>query len=211
MNNIADFTNNSRNTLISTARKLNSTMDSVFYDVSSLTVKEKEGLSAHTNPEGTVVIVSPGSENEKINNQTPLEYITGQRKRGAKPIDVVVVAGVGSSALGTAALARNVADCMKCRVAGIVSGYGLADLFSEAMGGWYVLGYKNRIRDSLAKWFDALEMKDHVWDDSSYESLIKENKFTGFQMEKYVYGSPDAASLLLLLFHLRQDKGIDWA
>ncbi|MFC5462080.1 hypothetical protein [Massilia niabensis] len=43
---------------------------------------------------------------------------------------ILAVAGVGSSALGTAAFARNVADAFGEPVAGLVSGYGMADLLA---------------------------------------------------------------------------------
>lgn len=201
--NIWNIHHTSKDTLIRSGRLLNTSLDKVFYNVDSLTTTERDGLLAYTNPEGSILIVSPVKDNQEIIKQTPFEFIDSQGKSGDEPVDVVVVAGVGSSALGTAALARSVADCMGCRVAGIISGYGLADLVSEAMGGWFVLGYKNRIRDAWAKWFEALEMKDHVWDDTSYASLIKEKKFTDFPMKRYIYGSPDATSLILLLFHLR--------
>ena len=54
---------------------------------------------------------------------------------GGSEIRTLVVAGVGSSALGAAAFARNVADACGTPVAAVVSGYGLADLLTEALGG----------------------------------------------------------------------------
>ena len=52
----------------------------------------------------------------------------------------VAIAGVGSSVLGTAALARNVADAVGGEIVGLVSGYGVSDLLSEALGGWFFFG-----------------------------------------------------------------------
>jgi len=43
--------------------------------------------------------------------------------------------GVGSSPLGTAALARAVADALDTDVAGIITGYGLSDVMAEALCG----------------------------------------------------------------------------
>lgn len=59
-------------------------------------------------------------------------------------IRAIIVAGVGSSAYGTAALARNVADTYNFDVAGIVAGYGGLDMPTEALGGWFVLGLQER-------------------------------------------------------------------
>lgn len=59
-------------------------------------------------------------------------------------VEGIAVAGVGSSVLGTAALARNVADAVGGPVAGIVSGYGVTDLMAEALGGWYFFGAIDR-------------------------------------------------------------------
>lgn len=192
-----------RESIIGYIRSLNTSLDTLFYDVGSLTSEEKRGLSVLTNPEGSILIVSPSKQSEEITNHSPLEFISSQKLKKTPAIDTLVVAGVGSSALGTAALARDVADYIGRPVAGIVSGYGMADIMSEAMGGWFVLGLKNSIRDSAAKMLHSLKMNDHVWDDKSYHSLILEDSATDFNMDRYVYGSPDAAALLLILYHMR--------
>lgn len=192
-----------RSSFVRAGRALNASLDFVFYDINSLSPKERVGLSAGANPEGSILIVHPKNAGEEITKFTPWEFITGQRESEGSKIDAVVVPGVGSSALGTAALARNTADYLQRPVAGVVSGLGVADVVSEALGGWFVLGSKNRIRDSFAKAFDAFDMKDHVWDDTSYNSLVKDRDFEDFDMDRFVYGSPDSLSLLLMLYHLR--------
>lgn len=53
------------------------------------------------------------------------------------------------------------------------------------------------------KMFDTLDMKDHVWDDKSNQSLVKDSAISDFDMTRFVYGSPDSASLLISLYHLR--------
>ncbi|MCA0851568.1 hypothetical protein [Salipiger thiooxidans] len=58
----------------------------------------------------------------------------------------LTVAGVGSSALGAAAFARNVADAIGGPVLSVVSGYGLADLLTEALGGYFLFGHINLMR-----------------------------------------------------------------
>ena len=192
-----------RQALIQLGRKANTVMDKMFYDVTALSSEEKSRLSAWTQPEGSVVTVYPKHHERGIETLTPLAFITERKKKNAVPIDTLVVAGIGSSALGTAALARNVADVLNRPVAGIVSGMGVADLISEALGGWFVLGVKNTIRDGFAKWFDFLDMKDHVWEDTSYQTLVKDDKLDQFDFDQFVFGSPDATALLLILYHLR--------
>ena len=67
-------------------------------------------------------------------------------------MEAVAIAGVGSSALGTAALAANVADALDRRVIGIVSGYGLADALGEGLVGWFVLRPSNQWRQIIDTW-----------------------------------------------------------
>jgi hypothetical protein len=71
-------------------------------------------------------------------------------------IRAIAVAGVGSSALGTAALARNFADALNTDVAGIVTGYGLSDVMTEAFGGWFGFGAADRIRYTMERFFERM-------------------------------------------------------
>ena len=48
--------------------------------------------------------------------------------------------GVGSSALGSVAMAWNVSETLRRPVAAIVPGYGLADIVPQALGGWFGFG-----------------------------------------------------------------------
>ncbi|UGX94288.1 hypothetical protein G6321_00053645 [Bradyrhizobium barranii subsp. barranii] len=63
---------------------------------------------------------------------------------GGPNIHILAVAGGGTSALGSAAFARNVADAFETTVAAVVSGYGLSDLLTEALGGWFWFSALNR-------------------------------------------------------------------
>jgi hypothetical protein len=58
---------------------------------------------------------------------------------------VTRIAGVGSSAIGSVGLARDVANATGLPVAAIVSGYGLDDLTYEALGGAFFLREVNRL------------------------------------------------------------------
>jgi hypothetical protein len=57
--------------------------------------------------------------------------------------------------LGAAAFARNVADALDKQVAAVVSGYGLADVLTEALGGFFLFGALNSVRHAFER-FDNL-------------------------------------------------------
>ena len=198
-----------RHAVVSTWSVVNTTLDSVFYDVGSLSAEERAELSADTAPEGSVLVVHPREASRQILAQHPWDFVQSQLDNGAdQPVDAIVVAGVGSSDLGTACLARNVADYLHRPVAGIVSGFGLADVLTEALGGWFVLGAGNAMRDYLARIFDAYELKDHVRDPESHRHLKASFEAVNVDPRHFVYGSPDSTTLLFLL--LRLGGGIKW-
>lgn len=92
---------------------------------------------------------------KKIDHCSVSEFVDREKSK-EKRIDAVVVAGVGSSAIGTASLARNLADYLKRPVAGIVSGCGVEDVISEGFGGWFGLGAINAAIDSGQKAQDKM-------------------------------------------------------
>lgn len=193
---------NPREYLLSTWRAINTSLDTVFYDVGGLSQPERAWLSTHNNPEGSILIVHPGSAGIQIRNLVPKDFVEEQMAAEAEVVDTVVVAGVGSSAIGTAALARSVADHRGHPVAGIVSGLGMADVLSEALGGWFILGAHNTMRDSYAKLFDAFRIKDHVRDQESHEDIKHQFKQADINEERFIYGSPDSTALLYVLLKL---------
>jgi hypothetical protein len=129
------------------AKPRNLLLDSFFYDIKALSASELTEMSTSPDHEGAVIVVSPGKSNRKIRLYW---NATEMLNRERNSIRGVAVAGVGSSIVGTAALARNVADAYDFDVAGVISGYGASDLLTEAMGGWFFYGYTD-----LAIW-DAL-------------------------------------------------------
>ena len=96
----------------------NPVVDAWFYDVNALSVQEQQHLVLEDYRPGSVIVVRPGD------NPLALESFPSARSAMARirrRVGGIVVAGVGSSALGTAALARNVANTYDMEVAGIVS------------------------------------------------------------------------------------------
>jgi hypothetical protein len=133
-------------------KQRNQVIDSFFYDVSTLTADEKARLSPLVDLKGTVIVVSPRKSNREIRHyKNALRFML---KEG-NTVGAIAIAGVGSSVLGTAALARTIADFHGVDVAGIVTGYGAADVMGEALGGWYFYGTVDRIRHAIEKVTDS--------------------------------------------------------
>jgi len=134
-------------------RQRNAVIDNFFYDTASLTLEEKAKLSPLVDREGSIIAVPPSNSDRRIRHyKSALRFMN---KEGPT-IRAIAVAGVGSSALGTAALARNIADALNTDVAGIVTGYGLSDVVTEAFGGWFAFGAADRIRYAMEKFFERV-------------------------------------------------------
>jgi hypothetical protein len=128
----------------------NQAADAFFYDVGALAAKEWLALKPWVNCKGTVIVVSPG-DSKRPDTVRPYKHTLEFLNREGHLVDAIAVAGVGSSVVGTAALARSVADTYRCEVAGIVTGYGLADVVLEGLGGWYFYGKIDQLRYELER------------------------------------------------------------
>jgi hypothetical protein len=129
----------------------NAVLDCLFYDVGSLSAEELAQLSPLTDREGGVVVVPPTGRGALRHHRTALGFLNAEGER----IRALAVAGVGSSVVGTAALARNVADAIGSDVAGVVTGYGATDLVTEALGGWFLFAAADRARMWLEEWVET--------------------------------------------------------
>ena len=132
-------------------------LDTLFYDVGKVTEEEARRIGPWLAKEGAILIVPPTGDSQLELCQTIKEFAD----RDGQNIRVLAVAGVGSSALGSAAFARNVADAFRKPVAAVVSGYGLSDVASEAAGGWFWFGTLNRLRHGLEP-LDELSRRWHT-------------------------------------------------
>lgn len=130
-----------RTALLEGLRERNATLDAIFYDVGTISPAEATRIAPHLAAEGAIVVVPPSGEGELALCRSVEDFVAY-----APDVDVLAVAGVGSSALGTAAFARNIADAIGRPVAGVVSGYGLSDLLTEAAGGFLWFGLLNHLR-----------------------------------------------------------------
>jgi hypothetical protein len=189
-----------RRQVLGLARGFDTLLDGIFYDVGALSKHEIDRLTEHPVDEGLVIVVPPKRARSAIRSLTPAEFVAAELARPT--VDAVVIAGVGSTAVGTAALARNVADVIGRPVAGIVSGQGMADVLAEAVGGFFVFGIRNAMRDGIARWLDAIEWKDHVRDPQTHADVIAALAAARLDRDGFVFGSPDSTALLYLLLRL---------
>jgi hypothetical protein len=125
-------------------RRRNAALDALFYDVRRVDDDEARRIGPRLAAEGAILSVPP-SGGPPLNLYTSTETFAAE----APPPRTLVVAGVGSSALGAAAFARNVADAIEAPVAAVVSGYGLSDLLTEALGGFFWFGALNGMRHAF--------------------------------------------------------------
>lgn len=124
-------------------RQRNAVLDYLFYDLGRLTPDEAGSLAPRYAREGAILKVEPsGGRLDIWADMGAFAAATG----ASGPVAAIAVAGVGSSALGAAAFARNVADALDAPVIAVVSGYGLADLLTEALGGFFLFGQLNALR-----------------------------------------------------------------
>ena len=156
---------------LAACRLFNTSCDWMFYDAPTLTralhdhgddiVTSDPGntpagnainLSADMDPEGSLLVVDPTTPPYVTVWKDVAAFIAGQ-KAAVEPITVASITGVGSSALGSAALAWNVAAGLDRPVLAIVPGYGVADAVLQGLGGWFGFGV-----------YDFLHAKSHVQD-----------------------------------------------
>lgn len=179
-------------------RGRNSALDALFYDIGCLSVRERGLLSADTNPEGSILLIMPSGDTSSADGLGVERFrtVAGFLAQAASRTSAVVLAGVGSSALGTAALARNVADTIGAPVAGIVSGHGVADLAGEALGGWFGFGAANRVRQQVDRTLDRFAPFLSALDETPGRGAAATAAST---LSGHVEGAPDSEALVGLL------------
>ncbi|MFA7416020.1 MAG: cell envelope biogenesis protein OmpA [Rhizobium sp.] len=134
-----------RNAALELWRLRNIGFDAMFYDVKALTAEETFYVSDAITAEGLIMIVPPTDRGMLTLCDNIDEYLL----RGGLDVHAVVVAGIGGSAIGAAAFARNVADALGEPVAAVLSGYGLGDMVNEAIGGAFFFGWLGHIRNDF--------------------------------------------------------------
>lgn len=169
-------------------RQRNAVLDWLFYDVKVVRDAEAREISPWLAAEGAILLVPPTGAASLTRCASIDEFIAA----GGAAIRSLVVAGVGSSALGAAALARNVADAVGAPVAAVVSGYGLADFTAEALGGFFWFGALNSVRHSF-EWLDRLRETGVIADPGT--------SLGGEAIGSPMYPSKDTRTVQALLSH----------
>ena len=145
-------------------RLFNTSLDGLFYDVPGLTqaLRERDvrilttrdgdgplpngviDLSAATDPEGALLLIDPSAA-PYITAWTNVAAFLESQATAPNPVGVATITGVGSSALGSAAMAWDVAVGLARPVLAIVPGYGVADVMLQGLGGWFGFGLHDRL------------------------------------------------------------------
>lgn len=134
-----------RNLALEGLRQRNLALDALFYDVTVITPEEAFYISDSLAAEGAIMLVPPSGLGALTLCETIDEFVL----RDGGDARALAVAGIGGSALGAAAFARNVADAIDAPVAVVISGYGLADVITEAFGGLFFFGHLKGLRPFL--------------------------------------------------------------
>lgn len=170
--------------IVGSLHQRNTALDHLFYDIGALTEEELTTLSRETNREGSILVVYPAARGGSINYKKYHEYKVLRAAPGSL-LRHFCIAGVGSSDVGAAALARNLANVVDEPVGAIIGGYGVADLMTEALGGWFVLGQANR-------WM-------RMWKDFTPRAANQDTRADRNRADQMLSGTPDARALLSLL------------
>jgi len=182
----------------------NTALDGLFYDIGALSAAEQQKLKRPGKVEGMILEVGP-SWQPTLKVWDKLAQCQRDGPDGLAPhYRAIAVAGVGSSALGAAALARNAADALKGPVLAVVSGHGLGDLASEAIGGFFLFGGINAMRHGANSFDTAM---DTVRAFNPWLPMPKTHSVDpgqGFQLASF---SEDVKALVTLL---EGDVQFDW-
>jgi hypothetical protein len=203
-------------------RLWNTTLDILFYDVGVLTSAlvargiaintetpvvsgspahplATLDLTAQSNPSGSVIVVdsnlAPYVCKPFLKMSEFFEYANSSEGRGVRTLTVT---GVGSSAYGSVAFAWDASVALGEPIAAIVPGYGLADVVSQALGGW--LGFEaydalqSTMQDFLANFAPTLAMMGR---DLARSTPGRETASTGAPIFRYGSAASDDVHAIL--------------
>ena len=108
-----------------------------------------------SDPEGSLLLIDANTA-PYVHKYTNVELFLNSPYRETRDVEIATITGVGSSALGSAALAWNISLALGKSVLAIVPGYGMADVILQALGGWFGFGLydylhaKSLIQNNLA-------------------------------------------------------------
>jgi hypothetical protein len=141
---------------VRSCRLFNTVLDFVFYDVPTLraALAEKDAsmqalgekppsriidFDALSDPEGSLLLIDATTAPYVHKYQSVRKFLESSYQE-SRDVDIASITGVGSSALGIAALAWNISVALEKPVLAIVPGYGVADVVLQGLGGWFAFG-----------------------------------------------------------------------
>ncbi|MCC8954346.1 hypothetical protein H8B02_13055 [Bradyrhizobium sp. Pear77] len=153
-------------------RLFNTMLDLIFYNVPALAIQLAERdapmrareekppsrivqFDALSDPEGSLLLIDANTS-PYVHRYTDVELFLASPHAETRTVEIATITGVGSSALGSAALAWDISLALKKPVLAIVPGYGMADVMLQALGGWFGFGLydyvhaKSLIQNTLA-------------------------------------------------------------
>jgi hypothetical protein len=152
-------------------RGFNNLLDAIFYDVPTLTsdLLRKDtavrasgqkppsriiDFDALCDPEGSLLLIDANTA-PYVHRYKDVRLYLDSPHQETRDVAIATITGVGSSALGSAALAWDISVSMRQSVLAIVPGYGVADVVLQGLGGWFGFGFynfvnaKSMIQDNL--------------------------------------------------------------
>jgi len=144
---------------VRSCRLFNTALDFVFYDVLTLraALAERDApmqaqgekqpsriieFYALSDPEGSLLLIDATTAPYVHRYQSVKKFLESPYQE-TRDVDIATITGVGSSALGSAAMAWDISVALQKPVLAIVPGYGVADVVLQALGGWFAFGLQD--------------------------------------------------------------------
>ena len=138
---------------VRSCRLFNTALDFIFYDVLTLRAALAAmdapmqarlnsriiDFDAVSDPAGSLLLIDATTAPYVHKYQSVKKFLQSPYQE-TLDVDIATITGVGSSALGSAALAWDISVALKKPVLAIVPGYGVADVVLQALGGWFAFG-----------------------------------------------------------------------
>jgi len=141
---------------VRSCRLFNTALDVLCYDVATLraALTERDApmrecheklpsriidFDAVSDPEGSLLLIDATTA-PYVHRYRSVQRFLDSPHDETREVDIATITGVGSSALGSAALAWDISVALRKSVLAIVPGYGVADVLLQGLGGWLAFG-----------------------------------------------------------------------
>jgi len=147
---------------VRSCRLFNTALDVLCYDVATLraALTERDApmrecheklpsriidFDAVSDPEGSLLLIDATTA-PYVHRYRGVQRFLDSPHDETREVDIATITGVGSSALGSAALAWDISVALRTSVLAIVPGYGVADVLLQGLGGWLAFGLHDFLR-----------------------------------------------------------------